>query len=142
MTEKPLRSAVLPGEDESEFYIRTPELPADDRHLVLKQDDTFAVLDRHGDIRPVGLAEEGLFHRGTRFLSRPELYIGGERALLLSPAVKRDNALVSVDLTNLDITRHDTTIARGTLHLSRTIALWEGTYYERLTVRNFGACAV
>jgi len=99
-----------PGQhgDTDEFYIRTPRGLADDRHLVLKQGETFAVLDRYGDIFPVGLAENGLYHEGTRYLSRVSLRIGGERPLLLSSAIKADNALVTVDLTNLDVTTaHD-----------------------------------
>ncbi len=47
--------------DTDPFYIRTPTSLADDRHLVLKQGETFIVLDRRGDIRPVGLAQDGLY---------------------------------------------------------------------------------
>jgi glycogen debranching enzyme len=136
-----------PGQhgETDEFYIRTPHGLADDRHLVLKQGDTFAVLDRYGDIFPVGLAENGLYHEGTRYLSRLSLRIGGERPLLLSSAIKADNALVAVDLTNLDVTSPngdgpDTiAIPRGTLHVSRVLVLWEGVCYEHLRLRNYGS---
>jgi glycogen debranching enzyme len=135
-----------PGQhgEADEFYIRTPHGLADDRHLVLKQGETFAVLDRYGDIFPVGLAENGLYHEGTRYLSRLSLRIGGERPLLLSSAVKADNALVAVDLTNLDVTTPDgddqdtIAIPRGTLHISRVLVLWEGVCYEHLRLRNYG----
>src|SRR5918992_1294195 len=36
---------------------------------VLKQGDSFAIFDAHGDIRPQGLGEDGIYHRGTRHLS-------------------------------------------------------------------------
>jgi glycogen debranching enzyme len=124
------------------FYIKTSSLLADERNLVLKQDDTFIVLDRYGDIRPVGLAEEGLYHRGTRYLSRLSLRLGGRRALLLSSSVRQDNAWIAVDLTNLDIGDDTIDIPRGTLHLSRTIVLWDGVMHERLRVRNYGAAAI
>jgi glycogen debranching enzyme len=124
------------------FYIRTPTSLADDRHLVLKQGETFIVLDRRGDIRPVGLAQDGLYFRGTRFLSRLALRLGPHAPLLLSSSVKHDNALVAVDLTNPDIGSDTITIPRGTLHLSRTIALWEGMLHERLRIRNFSAVAI
>jgi glycogen debranching enzyme len=135
--------AGVPGETD-EFYIRTPHALADDRHLVLKQGETFAVLDRYGDIFPVGLAENGLYHDGTRYLSRLSLRIGGERPLLLSSAIKADNALVAVDLTNLDVIRpdgqgqDDIVIPRGTIHVSRVLVLWDGVCYEHLRLRNYG----
>ncbi len=136
----------VPGQhgDADEFYIRTPHGLADDRHLVLKQGETFAVLDRYGDIFPVGLAENGLYHEGTRYLSRLSLRIGGERPLLLSSAIKADNALVTVDLTNLDVTTSQgqepdrISIPRGTLHVARILVLWEGVFYEQLRLRNYG----
>ncbi len=120
------------------FYIRAAESFADDRNLVLKQGETFVVLDRYGDIRPVGLAEEGLYHRGTRYLSRLFVRLSGHRALLLSSAVRRDNTLIAVDLTNPDIGEHPIVIPRGTLHLARTIVLWDGVLHEELRVRNYG----
>ena len=99
--------------DTDPFYIRTPTSLADDRHLVLKQGETFIVLDRRGDIRPVGLAQDGLYFRGTRFLSRLALRLGPHAPLLLSSSVKHDNALVAVDLTNPDIGGDAVTIPRG-----------------------------
>ena len=92
-----------PESDIDTFYIRTPSSLADDRTLVLKEGDTFVVFDRYGDIRPVGMGEEGLYHGGTRFLSELSLRVGDRRALLLSSAVKSDNALIAVDLTNPDM---------------------------------------
>jgi glycogen debranching enzyme len=124
------------------YYIRAPESFADDRNLVLKQGHTFVVVDRYGDIRPVGLAEEGLYHRGTRHLSRLFVRLGGHRALLLSSSVRRDNTLIAVDLTNPDIGEDEIAIPRGVLHLSRTIVLWDGVMHEQLRVRNYGGTHV
>jgi hypothetical protein len=61
-----------------QFYILATSSLADDRTRVLKQGDTFAVFDRHGDIRPVGLGVQGVYHEGTRYLSRLELRLGKE----------------------------------------------------------------
>ena len=36
---------------------------------VLKHDETFAVFNRYGDVIPIGLGEQGLYHLGTRHLS-------------------------------------------------------------------------
>ena len=80
-----------------------------DEHIeVLKQGDTFGVFDRYGDIHSLRTGSQGLYHEGTRFLSRFELAINGERPLLLSSTVKEDNVLLSVDLMNPDMT-HDGT---------------------------------
>jgi glycogen debranching enzyme len=124
--------------DQDQFYIRTPASLADDRNLVLKQGESFVVLDRHGDIRPVGLAEEGLYHEGTRYLSRAMLRLDGHRLLLLSSAVKQDNTLIRVDGTNLDVDADGVNVPRGTLHVGRTIVLWKGSLHERVHLRNFG----
>ncbi len=56
---------------EKELYeILAQSSLADDRTLVLKQGDTFAVFDRHGDIPSLGPGHHGIYHAGTRFLSR------------------------------------------------------------------------
>jgi glycogen debranching enzyme len=124
------------------FYIRTPGPSADDRNLVLKQNDTFVVLDRYGDVRPVGLAEEGLYHRGARYLSRLFLRLDSHRPLLLSSAVRRDNALIAINLTNPDIGGGTVEIPRGTLHVSRSIVLCSGAMHEELRVRNYGSTSM
>ncbi len=83
-----------------EFYILSTSARIDDRTRVLKQDDTFAVFDRFGDIEEVGAGELGLYHRDTRYLSRLVLRLEGKRPLLLSSSVKDDNARLGVDLMN------------------------------------------
>ena len=88
-------------EAQAPFSILATEPRADERTRVLKQGESFAVFDRHGAIVPAGLGELGLFHEGTRFLSRLELFLGERRPLLLSSTVRDDSALL-VDLTNPD----------------------------------------
>ncbi len=65
----------------------------------LKDGDTFAVLNSHGDIAGHN-AVEGLFHRDTRFLSQLELRFQGRKLLLLNSSNHDDKAALSVDLTN------------------------------------------
>jgi glycogen debranching enzyme len=141
-TDAPIDLTVDGGHEQDQFYIRTPAALADDRNLVLKHDDTFVVLDRYGDILPVGLAEEGLYHEGTRYLSHLTVRIGGQRALLLSSAVRHDNALITVDMTNLDLDGDGALVPRGVLHVSRTIVLWKGSLHERLHIRNYSGAPV
>jgi glycogen debranching enzyme len=123
-----------------QFYIQATSSRADDRTRVLKHGETFAVFDRFGDVQPVGLGEQGIYHRGTRFLSGLELRVGGRRPLLLSSTVKQENDLLAVDLANPDLKNEagQIVLARGTLHVFRSKFLWRGLCYERLRLSNFG----
>jgi glycogen debranching enzyme len=128
---------------DDQYYILATSSLADERTRVLKHGETFAVFDRHGDIQPIGLGEQGLYHEGTRFLSRLELRIGPVRPLLLSSTVKEDNVLLAVDLTNPDVHLDQRPlIPRGTLHIFRSKFLWDGSCFERLRIKNYGAAAV
>ena len=68
---------------EDQYYILATSDRAAECSRVLKEGETFAVFDCHGDIQPIGLGEQGIFHEGTRFLSKMELRFAGERPLLL-----------------------------------------------------------
>ena len=110
----------------------------DDHNEVLKQGDTFGLFDRYGDIHSLRTGSQGLYHEGTRFLSRFELTLNGERPLLLSSTIKENNVLLNVDLTNPDMAADgQVQISRGSLHVSRTRFLWQGRCFERLRVHNY-----
>ncbi|HEY4256293.1 MAG TPA: amylo-alpha-1,6-glucosidase [Candidatus Udaeobacter sp.] len=127
----------------NEFYIRSSSPRVDVRTRVLKQNDTFAVFDRFGDIDTFGSRELGLYYQDTRFLSRLTLKMGKDRPLLLSSTVREDNAVMAVDATNPDVSRDgEMTISRGTLHVFRSKVLWERTCHERLRIHNYGRAAV
>jgi glycogen debranching enzyme len=135
-----------PGDGEKPdepYYILAASPAADEVSRVLKQGDTFAVFDHHGDLKPGGLGDEGLFHHGTRFLSCLVIGLAGGRPLFLSSTVREDNELLAVDLTNPDILGEDRVeVPRGTLHLSRSQMLWQGALYHRLRLKNFLSSAV
>jgi glycogen debranching enzyme len=122
-----------------QFYILASSSRIDDRTRVLKDGDTFAVFDRYGDIRnPVGLGERGLYHEGTRFLSRLEVRLGEDRPLLLSSTIRDDNALLAVDLANPDVTANrEIVLPANTFHVFRSAFLWRGTCYQRFRIRNY-----
>jgi len=121
------------------FYILATTPRREERARVLKHGETFAVFDSHGDVRRLGLGEQGLYHEGTRFLSRLELRVGGHYPLLLSSTVREKNDLLTVDLTNPDVKHGDTLMMpRGILHIFRTKFLWAGACYERIRVSNYG----
>jgi glycogen debranching enzyme len=122
-----------------QYYILATSSRADDRTRVLKQGDTFAIFDHFGDIVPFGLGEQGVYHRGTRHLSRLDLRLNGVRPLLLSSSVREDNDLFVVDLTNPDIPiGAGVVFPRDILHIHRSKFLWEAACYERLHVTNHG----
>ncbi|PKQ29482.1 MAG: amylo-alpha-1,6-glucosidase, partial [Actinobacteria bacterium HGW-Actinobacteria-10] len=124
---------------EEDFYIVTTSSSIDDRTLVLKHGDTFAVFDLFGDIGAHGAGDGGLYHRDTRHLSRFRLRVGDVRPVLLSSSVSKDNSILSVDLTNADITAGDVVaVPHGTLHLFRAKLLWEGVCHEQVRIHNYG----
>jgi glycogen debranching enzyme len=110
---------------------------------VLKQGDTFGLFDRYGDIHSLRTGSQGLYHEGTRFLSRFELTMNGERPLLLSSTVTEKNVLLNVDLMNPDITHEgQVEVTRGALHLSRARFLWQGLCFERLRIHNYSLLTI
>ena len=129
-------------EIDGRYYILATSSPADENDRVLKHGESFAIFDRWGDIKPVGLGEEGLFHRGTRHLSGLRLRIGDERPLLLGSTTRRDNSRLTIDLANTDMVIDGRPLRAGAVHLSRTKVLWAGACHERIEIRNFGQEAV
>lgn len=122
-----------------EYYILANSSLADEQSRILKNGQTFAIFDRHGDIRPFGFEDQGVFHEGTRFLSRLKLKISQKSPLLLSSFVKQENDFLIVDLTNPDLTTSaGSFIKRGTLYLVRTYFLFQGHCYQRISIANYG----
>jgi glycogen debranching enzyme len=110
---------------------------------VLKHNDTFAVFDANGDVVPGPGSPYGLYHLGTRFLSRFELRLGSRAPLLLSSTIGEDNSIFSADLTNPDVVKDGrVVIERGMLHLFRSRLLWDGRLSERIRVSNHGLTTV
>ena len=125
------------------FYILATEPTADYVSRVLKDGDTFAVFDRHGDVQAAGLGQEGLYHEGTRFLSRMQFKLGNARPFLLNSSVQEDNLLFVVNLTNPDVYRAGQLLMpRGTLHITRTKLLRQSTCFETLRFINYGLSPV
>jgi len=122
----------------AQFYIPAAASLQERRPRTLKHGDTFAVFDHNGDILPGAGSPEGLYHRDTRYLSLLRLSIGGARPMLLSSALRDDNATLTCDLSNPDL-YHDgrLVLAHDLVHLRRSKFLWNATCYERLAIRNF-----
>lgn len=121
-----------------DFYIPAVASWLDLAPQTLKNGDTFAVFDDHGDCVSHDFSPEGLFHRDTRYLSHLRLLVNGYRPLLLSASVQDDNAVLVSDLTNPDLyAAGRLALARDTIHISRAKFLWQASCYERLSIRNF-----
>jgi glycogen debranching enzyme len=129
-------------EIENQYYIRAQSSLADNRTRVLMRGDAFAVFDRHGDLHPIGLNEQGLFYKEARHLSKSVLRLAVAPLLLLSSTVSDDNAYLAVDLTNSDLDLPSgETLLRGSLHIYRTKFLWKNTCQELVEIHNYGSVA-
>src|SRR5947209_12907193 len=123
---------------ESPFYIPMTG-PAARPRRSLKHDDTFIVLDSHGDIGASAGGPDGLFNCDTRYLARLELVLDDVQPLLLGSNLRDDNSGLSVDLTNPDIYRDGRIVLpKDMLHIVRTVFLWRGTAYQRIGLQNHG----
>src|SRR5437870_6629308 len=123
---------------ESPFYIPMTG-PAARPRRSLKHDDTFIVLDSHGDIGASAGGPDGLFNGDTRYLARLELVLDEVQPLLLGSNLRDDNSALTVDLTNPDIYRDGRILLqKDMLHIVRTIFLWRGTAYQRIGLQNHG----
>jgi glycogen debranching enzyme len=123
---------------EQSFYIPMTG-PAARPRRSLKHDDTFIVLDSHGDIGASAGGPDGLFNADTRYLARLELVLDDLQPLLLGSNLRDDNSALTVDLTNPDIYQHGRIVLqKDMLHIVRTIFLWRGTAYQRIGLQNHG----
>lgn len=132
-----VRSIVTP--EETPFYIPATGSTARARRT-LKNNDTFAVIDSHGDIGVSIGDPDGIFNNDTRYLSRLSLSINGLEPLLLGSNVRDDNSVLASDLTNPDIYDHDRLVLpKDTIHIVRTSFIWQGLFHTRFRIRNHGS---
>lgn len=123
---------------ESPFYIPMTG-PASRPRRALKHDDTFAVLDSHGDIGASAGGPDGLFNADTRYLARLELALNDMQPLLLGSNMRDDNSSLTVDLTNPDVYSNGRImLQKDMLHIVRTFFLWRGAAHQRIGLQNHG----
>jgi glycogen debranching enzyme len=133
---------VVDQAGEAPFYIPMTG-PAARPRRALKHDDTFIVLDSHGDIGASAGGPDGLFNADTRYLARLELLLDQVQPLLLGSNLRDDNSALTVDLTNPDVYREGRIVLpKDMLHIVRTVFLWRGTAYQRVGLQNHGECDV
>jgi glycogen debranching enzyme len=95
--------------------------------FVLKNGETFAMLDHRGEICPASHPESGLFHRGTRHLSRLELRLWDRAPSVLS-ATERGEMGVHIS--------HQSDEA-GRVHLERTTVLTPTACLQQLRFHSY-----
>jgi glycogen debranching enzyme len=133
------RQTVTALQEGGPHHILAPASLADELTRVLKHADTFVIFDHYGDIKSGGLGEEGLFHEGTRYLSRLVLDYEGRRPFFLGSTVREENDLLTVTLTNPDMLRDGKVWAPlGTLHIALKKFLWQSVLYQEMRVKNHG----
>ena len=126
-----------------EYYISAKATTSEFRGSVLKQGESFGLFDRRGDINHFGAGDQGVFHEGTRYLSRLVLSLEDTPMLVLSSTVNENNAFLQVDLTNPVLERgRVANLPQGVLHVHRSKFLWDAVYYEALTLTNFSDEAI
>jgi len=127
-----------------DYFISSNSSRLELRTRVLKHANSFAILDRLGNVEEYGTTELGLFHQDTRFLSHLSVRMSGagftpRPLVLLSSAVKDDNAVLFVHLTNPPVEEPDAPVLlQGTVHAMRTQVLWRSFLCDRLRLQNYG----
>ena len=129
------------GEPASEFLVAATVSLQERRPHALKHGDTFALFDHGGDALAGPGSPDGIYHRDTRYLSEFHLKVAGARPILLSSAMREDNAMLTCDLTNPDLVDRSgrVLLQHDLIHIRRSRFLWKGALFERLAVRNFDA---
>ena len=120
------------------LYRRRPAVGSRPR-CSLKYDDTFLVIDSHGDIGAAEGGPDGLFHNDTRFLSRLELTVNELQPLLLgSQRPRRQHGADRRSDQSGHLQRRPNRAAEGHAAYRSHDLLWRDTAYQRLGIRNHG----
>ncbi|MEB3234889.1 MAG: amylo-alpha-1,6-glucosidase, partial [Cyanobacteriota bacterium] len=102
---------------------------------MLKDGETFAMLDGRGEICPESHPDSGIFHRGTRHLSRLQLLLWGESAAVLSSTERGEMGVHVSHLTNATAALGP---PQGVVHLERSTVLTPTACLQELSFTNYG----
>lgn len=124
-------------QEEDRYYISADTTYSDDRTQELNHFDTFGIFSRSGDILPHGKEVQGLYHCDTRYINRLKLKLNNIRPTLLSSAVKEENEILSVDLTNPEmVLDNGELLHHGTVHIRRSQFVGDGLFHEKIELEN------
>jgi glycogen debranching enzyme len=106
-------------------------------YRVIKENDLFLTTDPSGDIPEHNPAGLGLYTRDTRFLSRMELMINGEKPVLLRSSAE-GNFRAEFLLTNRHMEENGhVRLWRESVELRRTRFISDNVLYETVALTNF-----
>ncbi|HSU51316.1 MAG TPA: amylo-alpha-1,6-glucosidase [Segetibacter sp.] len=128
-------TTTQPSSTAEKFSVGSDSINYDDRTQVINHYDTFCIFDRSGNVHPQGKKAQGIFYKGSRFINELVLRLNKQKPLLLSSAIKQDNEILSVDLTNCKMKELD--IKENTLHILREQFIRNGIYFEEINVVNY-----
>ncbi|NNV05111.1 amylo-alpha-1,6-glucosidase [Geobacillus sp. C56-T2] len=106
-------------------------------YRVIKENDVFLLTDREGNIpehHPYGL---GLYTKDTRFLSKWDLRINGEKPVLLSSDAA-ENYVATILLTNPHMEKNgEVVLWRESLEIERKRFIYDNALYETIKLKNY-----
>jgi glycogen debranching enzyme len=106
-------------------------------YRVIKENDLFLMTDRNGDIPAGDVTGLGLYTKDTRFISRMEIRINGQKPLLLSSAAD-ENYISTFRLTNPHMEENgELQLWRESVEVERTRFIYEGALYETLKLTSY-----
>jgi glycogen debranching enzyme len=106
-------------------------------NLTLIDGKTFLSTTVSGDIIPPGAPDVGFFHDDTRFLSRLELKVGGNRTVVLSSSEEKTFAS-KIELTTGTLAQINSfDLPENTVHIRRQQLLASGMLYDSIVFSNF-----
>ncbi|MCP9833920.1 MULTISPECIES: glycogen debranching N-terminal domain-containing protein [unclassified Cyanobium] len=104
--------------------------------FVLKNEETFAILDSRGEICPDIQHDVGIFHRGTRHVSRLQLLLWDRPPLVLSATERGAVGVLVSHLSNNDDAASGS--AAMTIHLERSTVLTATACLQQFCFTSYG----
>ncbi len=104
--------------------------------FVLKNEETFAILDSRGEICPDLQHDAGIFHRGTRHVSRLQVLLWGRAPLVLSATERGSVGVLVSHLSNNGGSAEGS--AAMTIHLERSTVLTATACLQQFCFTSYG----
>src|SRR5919108_2619785 len=105
---------------------------------VIKDDRTFLVTDRFGNLPEGNTAALGLYHRDPRFLPGLDLVVEGLEPVLLHSSTERNYSQIVEMTYPFEAIDREGVHRKENVSIQRYRILAEGSLHERIRVRNFG----
>src|SRR5207237_4787567 len=127
----------VPAPHQQIRQVSQPFEPRKVNNLTLIDGKTFLSTTVAGDITPSGAPDVGFFHDDTRFLSRLELKVGGQRTVVLSSSTEKTFAS-KIELTTSTLAQINSfDLPENTVHIRRQQLLASDVLYDSIMVSNF-----